>query len=230
MGKLLKAVKKVIDQEQIDLGTKVEKEHDKTIKKVKKNPGLPVEAVEKSIALDHLKENPHYYVKTPGVTEDVLLLPASKVFRKRIIASDRKKLAFKRLILKLGQNGNIADKEVLEFFHVWNAEEVNLVTQARQKLVKNFAKNLVKIPRPVHSWDYLYLIFVDKSIPQKLVNLLKKANVSPEEFFTMLTENNYDFLEAMADVHIKMEKDINYKRDIMKEEFRKLYKPKPKSY
>lgn len=224
MGKLLKAAKKIIDQEQIDLGTKIEKEHEKTIKKLKKDPNLSIESVEKSIALDHLKENPNYYIKTPAVTKDVLLIPASKIFRKKLIASDKKKLALKRLILKLGQNNNFPSKELQEFFHEWNAEENNLISYASQNFSKDAKENLAKIKRPVQSWDYLYLLFTDKSIPKKLVNLLNKAYVSPEEFLTILANNNYDFLEAMVDVHTKMKRILDYKREIMKDDFKKIYK------
>jgi len=51
-------------EEEIKKGTKVEAEHEDTIKKIKDNPEIPLKSAEKGIASDHVdKEDKKYYTK-----------------------------------------------------------------------------------------------------------------------------------------------------------------------
>lgn len=48
-------------REQLRRGTREEMEHAKTIKKIKRNPKMPIKEAATRIAKDHLKDDPHYY-------------------------------------------------------------------------------------------------------------------------------------------------------------------------
>lgn len=81
---ILSFARKIAKSKQLEIGKKVEEEHEDTIKKVKKDPNRPVEKVEEDIAKDHLKENPNYYVEgCPIVDKEYLLIQASNLRRIR---------------------------------------------------------------------------------------------------------------------------------------------------
>ena len=88
---------------QLELGNKVEMEHNKTvldaIKKAEQGKSPAVGQVRENIALDHIKENENYYQATPGVEEDVLLVPAT--------------LKINKLTLKLASTGLSASARIL---------------------------------------------------------------------------------------------------------------------
>ena len=52
---------------QLRKGVREEMEHAATIKRVKRNPQMPVRAVAEAIAKDHIKEDPRYYDKLAAV-------------------------------------------------------------------------------------------------------------------------------------------------------------------
>jgi hypothetical protein len=63
-------------KDQLALGIKVELEHSKTIKYIKKNPKISTKEAAEMIAKDHLKELPDYYTR---------LIAMEKTAKKEII-------------------------------------------------------------------------------------------------------------------------------------------------
>lgn len=56
-------LEKITDPSELKTGIDTEKEHSSTIKKIKKDPSIPVNKAAEMIARDHLGEHPKYYSK-----------------------------------------------------------------------------------------------------------------------------------------------------------------------
>lgn len=209
-----------IPKEQIELGTKIEEEHKNTIEQVKKNPKMETKEVEKNIALDHLRENPNYYVKDPNIKKEELRLPTSYLSKARMIVAE-----FKLKVLRRMANEDL--NEMKKFFYNWDYETIYFLNKAYGNLINNPAEYINSIQNP-QNWNFLTGLFKDKSIAPLMAKILQRSYITPSDFIELFKNNNYDFLETMADVHTKFSKILDIKKELEREQIKKFYPLKKK--
>lgn len=241
--KLIIADTKQFNPKQVDLGTKIEKEHRQTINKIKKNPKMsPVEA-EKSIALDHLKENPNYYVSTVPVDTESLLVSPKRYSRLRrsLITKDknvhlRAKKAYRsamlrRLMLKRGQSLDLqafydffSSREIAEAAYYIQLNSYASVASNVKPIIDKAEKSTVK------NWDFLNELFQgDETAKSKLFVVINLLNIQPGQFIELVKSNRYDLFGALEDIdamfrkHQEKQRYIEeLKREFEEEERRKI--------
>ena len=76
-------------------GKKIEKEHKKTVKAIKKNPKIQDEEAYGMIAKDHLKEDPKYYTKLDKYVESITIDTFESAFEEVLMEKKKKKKSSK---------------------------------------------------------------------------------------------------------------------------------------